>query len=166
MFKHQEMPMELKAVVGSDFAGGNKGRQSTSGGLLRMGAHVVKTWVTTQSVIALHSGEADYYAMVKGVSQGLGMKSLLADMGIKVSLGADTYSSAAMGYHSKTRPRQNTTHRCVLPLAAGESGVRGRDSEEDTRVDKPRRPHDESTGRSKDEGTDGDDGVEREGGET
>ena len=37
-----------------------------------LGQHMIKSWSTTQSVIALSSGEAEYYSMVKGGSVGLG----------------------------------------------------------------------------------------------
>jgi hypothetical protein len=45
------------------------------------GGHCLKSWSSTQDVIALSSGEAEYYAIVKGVSQALGMKQLLNNLG-------------------------------------------------------------------------------------
>ena len=48
-----------------------------------MGSHILNKWSTTQQVIAMSSGEAEYYAMVKAASQALGLRALLADLGIK-----------------------------------------------------------------------------------
>ena len=56
-----------------------------------------ETWSTTQSVIAVSSGEAEYYAALKGANMALGFRSMAADLGeeIKVVLRSD--SSAALG---------------------------------------------------------------------
>ena len=50
------------------------------------GEHAIKTWSTTQSVIALPSGEAEYCGMVKGDPVGLGLKADLSDFGVEVGL--------------------------------------------------------------------------------
>ena len=57
----------------------------------------VKSWSSTQEVVALSSGEAEYYGIVKGARQGLGVKALLRDMGVGVDLVVGTDSSAAKG---------------------------------------------------------------------
>ena len=49
---------------------------------MKWGKHIIKSWSTTQSIIALSSGEAEYYAMVKTGSQLLGLRALIGDMGI------------------------------------------------------------------------------------
>ena len=46
-----------------------------------VGTHAIKTWSSTQDVIALSSGEAEFYGMVKGGSVGLGAISMFKDMG-------------------------------------------------------------------------------------
>ena len=81
-FEHQEIPIVLEGVVDSDWAGCQRTRQSASGGLLRFGKHVLKAWVSNQAVIALSSGEAAYYALLKGISDACGMRSVMHDMGI------------------------------------------------------------------------------------
>ena len=40
---------------------------------------------TTQGVIALSSGESEFYALVKGKSAGLGAVSILKDLGAYIS---------------------------------------------------------------------------------
>ena len=64
---------------------------------MRLGKHLVKSWSNTQSVIALSSGEAEYYGMVKGGSVGLGVKAMLADLGVKRGIKLKTDASAAKG---------------------------------------------------------------------
>ena len=65
----------------SDLAGRVKTRKSTSGGVVQLEGHTIRTWSTHQSVIALYSGEAEYYGMVKGASVGLGVRALMKDLG-------------------------------------------------------------------------------------
>ena len=68
-----------------------------------IGNHVVKTWSNTQAIIALSSGEAEFYGAVKAGSIGLGLKSIMKDMGIecKLKLKVKTDSSAAKGIASR-----------------------------------------------------------------
>ena len=54
-------------------------------------------WSSNQAVIALSSGEAEYYAALKGASAALGYQSMLRDIGIEVSVTLFTDSSAARG---------------------------------------------------------------------
>ena len=61
------------------------------------GGTAVRGWSTTQSVIALSSGEAEYYAALKGASVALGSQSMLADLGITAKITLYTDSSAARG---------------------------------------------------------------------
>jgi hypothetical protein len=61
-------------------------------------------------VIALSSGEAEYYLTVKVISHALGIKNMLSDMGIDVSIVCKTGSSAAKSIASRRgvfRVRQN-----------------------------------------------------------
>ena len=87
----------VRITVDSDWAGCKTTKKSTSGGVARWGRSTLKTWATTQSVVALSSGEAEYYAMLKGACLGLGIGSLLEDLGIKVSVRLETDSAAAKG---------------------------------------------------------------------
>ena len=62
-----------------------------------LGKHIIKSWSITQSVISLSSGEAEYYAMVKGGTAGLGISAMLRELGVQVKLNLKTDASAAMG---------------------------------------------------------------------
>ena len=85
----------------SDWGGGREDRRSTSGGVIMLGGHCIKTWSKTQGAVALSSAEAEFYAMVDAVlkakwltvvSQEIGF----ATMGGKIILGTD--SSAAKSF--------------------------------------------------------------------
>ena len=62
-----------------------------------MGQHLLKHWSTIQKVLALSSGEAELYGVVKGASEALGLQSVASDLGIQVNLHVKTDSSAAVG---------------------------------------------------------------------
>ena len=66
-----------------------------------LGTHCVKTWSSTQAIIATSSGEAEYYGVVKAASVGLGVRSLLADLGVTHDLEVLTDATAAKGLASK-----------------------------------------------------------------
>ena len=89
----QRMPGKIVIWTDSDYAGCTKTRKSTSGGVVMFGGHCLKTWSSTQDVVALSSGEAEYYALVKAVSQGIGMKNLLQDLGVDVEIAVRTDAS-------------------------------------------------------------------------
>ena len=65
------------------------------------GNHCIKTWSTTQPVIALSSGEAEYYGMVKGAGNAIGIVGVFQDMGIQETVTLYTDSSAAKGISSR-----------------------------------------------------------------
>ena len=54
---------QVKVYVDSDWAGCKATRKSTSGGVLKMGRQVIKTWSSTQATVATSSGEAELLAM-------------------------------------------------------------------------------------------------------
>ena len=55
-----------------------------------MGDHIIKAWSSTQTVIALSTGEAELYALNKASAQGLGLQSLLSDLGIDLEVRVHT----------------------------------------------------------------------------
>ena len=66
-----------------------------------LGQHCIKTWSSNQQVIALSSGEAEFYGIVKGASVALGITAMLDDLGIQVQVVIATDSSAAKGIGSR-----------------------------------------------------------------
>ena len=97
-FKFQELPNSVNVWVDSDWAGCLRTRRSTIGGGIRVGGHTVKTWSSTQAIVATSSGEAEYHGVVKGASALLGFRALAADLGVQFEKGnVHTDSSAAKG---------------------------------------------------------------------
>ena len=101
IFRYQDEVKKMHVWVDTDYAGCRKTRRSTSGGILMLGEHLIKGWSVTQAVIALSSGEAEYYGIVKGSSVGLGAHSVLRDLGSSVRVCVMTDSSAAKGMASR-----------------------------------------------------------------
>ena len=62
---------------------------------------MIKSWSTTQAVIALSSGEAEFYGIVKGGSIGIGLRSVLGDLGIDARIRVHTDASAAKAIASR-----------------------------------------------------------------
>eukprot|EP00929_Paragymnodinium_shiwhaense_P114696 TRINITY_DN83169_c0_g1_i1.p1 TRINITY_DN83169_c0_g1~~TRINITY_DN83169_c0_g1_i1.p1 ORF type:complete len:160 (-),score=28.37 TRINITY_DN83169_c0_g1_i1:263-697(-) len=47
------------------------------------GDHLLRSTSTTQAIVSLSSGEAEFYSCVKGASIAIGVMSLLADLGVQ-----------------------------------------------------------------------------------
>ena len=67
-----------------------------------IGEHLISSWSTTQAIVALSSGEAELYAMVKGATRALGIMSLAADFGDAVDGLVKTDANAAIGIVNRT----------------------------------------------------------------
>ena len=97
MFVWQRKPKHVTIYVDSAWAGCKSSRKSTSGGAMYLGSHLVKSWIATQQVMALSSGEAELYAMLKGATQSKGLMSMMADFGESVEATVCSDASAAIG---------------------------------------------------------------------
>ena len=86
IFRAQRDVDGINGYSDSDFAGDAKDRKSTSGGTICLGDHMVKSWSTSQTVVALSTGEAELYALNKCAAQGLGLQSLMADLGVHLDV--------------------------------------------------------------------------------
>ena len=100
-YAYQHTQNCINTWTDTDFAGCRNERKSASGGLIMHGSHCLKSWSSTQSVIAGSSGEAEYYGIVKGGSNSLGMRSLMGDLGVTVSIHIKSDASAAIGIASR-----------------------------------------------------------------
>jgi len=101
-YEWQDMPSVVHTHVDSDWAGCKASCKSTSGGVASFGRHLLMAWSATQGVVALSSGEAELYAMVKGAANTLGLISLLTDFGKKVDGKVSCDASAAIGMVNRT----------------------------------------------------------------
>jgi len=77
---------KIVVFVDSDWAGCKKTRRSTTGGVIKSGRHVLRTWSATQPTIATSSGEAELIAMADGAARGLGLRTALDEMGVTTRL--------------------------------------------------------------------------------
>ena len=116
MFAWQDFPGVVDGFCDSEWAGDREDRTSTSGGVLQIGMHTLKTWSSTQQILALSSGEAELYAMVKGCAQAKGLCSILRDLGFDAEAHISSDASAALGMaHRQGLGR--TTPRRLRPQA-------------------------------------------------
>ena len=86
--------------LGSNWASGPE-RKSTSGGMMMINGTVVKHWSRTQATRALSTAEAENYAVVTGATEGLGMQSMMADLGVTTQVRVWTDSNAAKAIASR-----------------------------------------------------------------
>ena len=93
----QGRPEAIEVYTDSDWAGCAKTRKSTSGGVIKVGSHVVKTWSRTQKAVALSSGEAEVIPLVMGVSEASGLQRMAETWGAKYGIVGLCDSTAAMG---------------------------------------------------------------------
>ena len=81
-----------------------------------IGGCCIKSWSSTQSLIATRSVEAAYNCIVKAASIGLGVHALLTDLGYQFSLKVITDASAAKAIASR-QGLGKTRHIAVHPLS-------------------------------------------------
>ena len=81
----------------SDWAGCKKTGKSTSGGIVTIGGHVIKSYARQQRTVALSSAEAELHAMVAASAETIGIVSLCRDMGVEMTGEVYADSSAALG---------------------------------------------------------------------
>ena len=91
----------LTVETDSDWAGEATRRRSTSGMIIRRGKHLIRHTSTLQSVLALSSAEAEFYALTKGAAYALGVQSLFNDWGVQVDITMFTDSSSGLSFSSR-----------------------------------------------------------------
>ena len=118
---HCEWQSEVEAnrmqlFVDSDWAGCALTRRSTSGGLMKLRTHSLKTWSSTQAVVAMSSAETELYALTEGATRGVGTKTMPSEMGVVLDVvHVCTESSAAKSVLSQ-RGLRNMRHIEVKEL--------------------------------------------------
>ena len=61
------------------------------------GQHMLRHWSKTQSTVALSSAEAELTGICSGASQGIGMRSMMKDLGLSWNLIVRSDAAAAIG---------------------------------------------------------------------
>ena len=82
LFPRQNAISRLDVWSDADYAGCLRIRKSTSGYYIRFGNATTKTNCKSQAVIALSSGEAEFYGLRIAACNALGEQSVLKDWGI------------------------------------------------------------------------------------
>ena len=96
-YEWQDYDGHMDAYADSDWAGDKVTRKNTNGGLIMLGNHMIKSWSSSQPVIALSSGEAELYALVTAATQAKGIASLMFDVCQNVCTTVHTDCTAALG---------------------------------------------------------------------
>ena len=91
----------INAWSDSDHAGCIRSRKSTTGTVVQLGEATVKTAAKGQGVIALSTGEAEYYALISTASTALGEQAMMADWGVKLSVNIAMDASAGISIASR-----------------------------------------------------------------
>ena len=80
VFEWQEQVDHSGVYTDSDWGGNTRSHKSTSGGVWFLGKHTIKTWSASQGAVALSSAEAEFYAMVEGVTRAKGLVNLAREL--------------------------------------------------------------------------------------
>ena len=83
-----------------------------------IGSHVRKFWSSTQASLALSSGEAEYFRIVRAAGMGLGQQALFRDAWSGSTLLHLDRQLCGNGDISQTMSGQTETPRVPHPLAA------------------------------------------------
>ena len=97
LFAWQAPTLTVTAYTDSDSAGCKLTGRSTSGGIVTVGSHVLKTYSRQQKTVALSSAESELYSMVAASVETFGIVSLLQDMGVSAVGEVYVDPSAALG---------------------------------------------------------------------
>ena len=101
-FKWQATMSMVTGFTDSDWAGCMATGRSTSGGIITIGAHVIKTYSRQQKTVALSSAEAELHAMVAASAEVLGIIGLAQDLGMQLKGEILADSSAALGISNRS----------------------------------------------------------------
>ncbi len=96
-FPWQVQQSIITTFTDSDWAGCKRTARSTSGGVVTIGDHVIKSYSKQQKVVALSSAEAELYAMVAASAETLAIQSYARDLGMELQGEVYTDASAALG---------------------------------------------------------------------
>ena len=97
-YSRQTSEATLQVHVDSDWAGDLHGRKTTTGVTVRRGKHLLRDMSCLQPLVALSSGEAEHYALIRGACTSLGIQSHDQDWMIDVPIQINSDSSAARSF--------------------------------------------------------------------
>ena len=93
-YPRQEWTGKVWEVTDSNWAACPVTSKSTSATYLMLGKHPIFAASSTQTILSLSSGEAEFYGAVRCACRTLGLKSLMSDLSLEVKAELETDSSA------------------------------------------------------------------------
>ena len=101
-YARQTSDETLQMHVDSDWAGDLLGRKSTTSVIVKRGKHLLRHVSCLQTGVAPSTGEAEYYALIRGACTSLGIETHYQDWMIDVPIQIYSDSSAARSVARKT----------------------------------------------------------------
>ena len=86
-----------------------------------LGPYTLKTWSSTQAVVALSSAEAELYALVKAATQAIGIMAMADDFAMPAEAVVHTDSSSALSICHRKGLGGKTRHIKVRHLSVQEA---------------------------------------------
>jgi hypothetical protein len=93
-FDVQELPSQVVYECDSDWAEDRTTRRSTTSIFGYFGAHLLETQVASQAVVALSSGEAEFYAIGRAAASSILLRQFFEQCGVAVASVVASDSSA------------------------------------------------------------------------
>ena len=100
--KHVEDMVTLYVYTDTDWAEDELTRKSVSCTVGRYGSHMIDCGVAEQSLVALSSGEAEFYGIVRAVATSKQTSQILEQIGMQSEMTIASDSSAARGMCTRT----------------------------------------------------------------
>ena len=100
-YSRQEWTGKVWGLTDSNWAVCPATRKSTSATYLMLGKHPIFAANSTQTILSLSSGEAEFYGAVRCACRTLGLKSLMSNLSLVVKAELVTDSSACKGLCSR-----------------------------------------------------------------
>ena len=101
-FAPQPRGAAIDAYADADWAGDAPTRRSTTCVVEKIGRNVIETISSSQAVVALSSGEAEFYAAVRAAAGGLQTRHFMLEVGEDARLRVWSDSSACRGIMKRT----------------------------------------------------------------
>ena len=100
-YPRQEWTGKVLGLTDSNWAACPVTRKSSSATYLMLGKHPIFAASSSQTILSLSSGEAEFYGAVRCACRTLGLKSLMTDLSLDVKAELVTDSSACKGLCSR-----------------------------------------------------------------
>ena len=102
VLQHPGDPKTLYVHTDTDWAADELTRKSVSCTVERFGSHMIDCSVAKQSLVALSSGEAEFYGIVRAVATSKQTSQILEQIGMQSEVTIASDSSAARGICTRT----------------------------------------------------------------